>query len=94
MHNKLKFERRMRNRMGLFAAHEWVEVTIFERSVLNTRYPEVPPWFAQYEVPADFIAEVPPCWVYCGLSLLEDPQSARWMVFLSEWLAIVAKRFL
>ena len=69
-------------------------MTTFERSVLNTRYPEIPAWFAQYEVPADFIAEVPPCLVYSRLSLLEDLQSARWMVFLSEWLAIVAKRFL
>ena len=69
-------------------------MTTFERSVLNTRYPEIPAWFAQYEVPADFIAEVPPCLVYCGLSLMKDRHSPRWMVFLSEWLAIIAKRFL
>ena len=94
MHSKLKFERRMRNRMGVFVAYEWVEITTFERDVLNTRYPEVPSWFAQYEVPADFIAEVPPCLVYYGLRMMEDPQSPRWIVFLSEWLAIVAKRFL
>ena len=69
-------------------------MTTFERSVLSTRYPEIPAWFAQYEVPADLIAEIPPCVVYCGLSLMEDPHSARWMVFLSEWLAIIAKQFL
>ena len=94
MHNKLKFERRMPNRLGVFVAYEWLEVTSFERSFLNTRYLEIPAWFAQYEVPADFIAEVPPCVVYCGRSLLGDPQSARWRVFSSEWLAIVAKQFL
>ena len=32
--------------------------------------------------------------MYFGLILAEDSQSARWMVFLSEWLAIVAGRFL
>ena len=37
MHGKLKFERRMRNRMGVFIAYEWVEVTSFERVVLRTR---------------------------------------------------------
>ena len=62
MHTKLKFERRMGNRTGVFVAYEWVEVTKFERTVLSTRYPEIPAWFAQYEVAADFIAEIPPAW--------------------------------
>ena len=56
MHTKLKFERRMRSRTGLFVAYEWMEVTTFERTVLSTRYSEIPAWFAQYDVPADFIA--------------------------------------
>lgn len=42
MLGKLKFERRMRNRMGVFVVYEGVEVTTFKRSVLNTRYPEIP----------------------------------------------------
>ena len=94
MHGKLKFERRMRNRMGVFIAYEWVKVTSFERETLNTGYPEVPKWFDQYEVPADFVAKLPPCLVYYGLSMREGPQSPKWMVFLSEWIAIIAKRFI
>ena len=63
--------------MGVFIAYEWVEVNTFERSFLNTGYPEISAWFAQYEAPADFIAEVPPCLVKVGLSMMEDTQSAR-----------------
>lgn len=84
----------MRNRMGFFVVYEWVKITTFERDVLNTRYPEVPTWLARYEFPADTIAEVPPCLVYYGLSIMVDPQSSPWMIFLSEWISIVAKRFL
>lgn len=73
MHGKLKFERRMRNRMGVFIAYEWVEVTSFERVTLHTRYPDLPTWLDQYEVPAYFIAELPPCLVYYGLCMMEDP---------------------
>ena len=69
MHGKLKFERRMRNRMGVFIAYEWVEVSSFERVVLRTRYPDLSTWFDQYEVPADFLAELPPCLVCNGLSM-------------------------
>ena len=94
MHGTLNFERPMRNGMGVFIAYEWVEVTSFERVVLRTRYPDFLTWFDQYEVPADFLAELTPCLVYHGLSMREDPQSSKWMVFLSEWLAIVAKRFI
>ena len=83
MHNKLKYERRMRNRMGFFVAYEWVEATSFERDVLTARYPELPAWFAQYEVPADLLTELPPCLVYYGMSMMADPQSLCWMVFLS-----------
>ena len=32
--------------------------------------------------------------MYHGLSMMEDPQSPKWMVFLSAWLAIIAKRFI
>ena len=77
MHGKLKFERRMRNRMRVFIAYEWVEVTSFERVVLHTRYPDLPTWLDQYEVPADSLAELPPCLVYHGFSMIEDPQSPK-----------------
>lgn len=94
LHTKLKSERRMHNRTGLFVAYEWVEVTTFERKVLNTRYPVTPAWFAQYEVPANFIAEVQRRAVYFGLNMMEDTQSACCVVLLSEWLINVAGRLL
>ena len=74
MHIKLKYECRTCNRIGVFVAYEWVEITAFERDVLTARYPELPAWFAQYEVPADFLAELPPCLVYYRMSMIADPQ--------------------
>ena len=94
MQGKLKFERRMRNRMRVFIAYEWAEVTSFERVTLHTRYPELPTCFDLYELSADFLSGFPPCLVYYGLCMMGDPQSPQWMVFLSEWSAIFAKRFI
>lgn len=71
----LKFERGMCDRMGVLVAHEWMEITTFERSVLIMLCPEVQTYFSLYEVSADFIAEVPPCLMYCELKMMEDSQS-------------------
>ena len=93
-YEKLKYGRWMRNALGVFVAYEWIEATTFEPRSRYEWYPQIPHWFSQYEVPADFVAEVPPFLVYFGLSLNDSPQSPRWMIFLSEWIAIVAKRFI
>ena len=45
--------------------------------MLGTWYPDLPMWFDQCEVPADFLAELPPCLVYYGLSMMEDAQSLK-----------------
>ena len=41
---------------GRPVAYQWVEVASFERETLPTQYPNLLPWFSQYEVPADFRA--------------------------------------
>ena len=56
MHGKLKFDRRMQNGMDVFIAYKWVDVASFDRGVSRTRYPDLPTWFDQYEVPVDFLA--------------------------------------
>ena len=90
-YEKLKYERRLRNALGVFVVYEWIEATTFEPRSRYERYPQIPHWFSQYEVPVDFVAEVPPCLVYLGLSLNDSPQSPRWMILLSEWIAIVVQ---
>ena len=83
-YDKLKFERQMRTALGIFVAYEWIEATTFQPRSRYERYPQIPHWFSQYEVLADFLAEIPPCLVYFGLSLNDSPCLPRWMVFLSE----------
>lgn len=84
----------MRNAYGVFVAYEWIAATCFEPRSWYERYPQITHCFSQYEFPADFVAEVPPCLVYFGWSLNDSPHSLRWMIFLSEWVDIVAKRFI
>lgn len=91
---KLKFERRQRNALGVFVAHEWIETANFVRDALRARYPPIPSWWEQYEVPPGLMAEIPPVIVYYGFAMIDDPSSPLWSVFTAEWLTIVAKRLL
>ncbi|KAI0559062.1 hypothetical protein FGB62_169g43 [Gracilaria domingensis] len=90
----LRFERRCRNHTGCFIAYQMVEVNEFRRDNLDRRYVLVPSWFSEYEVPIDMRVELPPVVTYQGFELVQNPRSGLSALFLSEWVALVAKRFL
>lgn len=41
-YDKLKYERRMRNDLGVFVAYEWMEATTFQPRSRYERYPQIP----------------------------------------------------
>ena len=46
-YDKLKYERRMRNALGILVAYEWIEATTFQPRPRYERYPQIPHWFSQ-----------------------------------------------
>lgn len=91
---RLKFERRQRNALGVFVAHEWIEVSTIRQEALRGRYPASNPEWELFEVPPEFMAELPPVIVYYWFAMANDPLSSLWAVFASEWVTIIAKRVL
>jgi len=90
----IRVERSNRNRYGYLIPHQCREVAIVRRDAMPGRWPRVPMWFAEYEVPQGCLVELPPCVTYVGLWLNEHRDSPYWSVFVTEWCVLAAKNLL
>ena len=90
----IRMERSNRNRYGFLIPHQCREVAAIRADEMARRWPRVPTWFEEYEVPQGCLAELPAAVTYVGTWLDERRDSPYWTVFLTEWCVTVAKNLL
>lgn len=85
----VRFERRTRSQTGFFVAYQMLEASEMLRTFLPGRYVRTSSWWADYEVPQGFWAEMGPIYTYFSLCLCGSSHSL-WTIFMTEWCVCVA----
>lgn len=85
----MRIERRARARSGIFCQWHQPEAEGVTPAEQLRRWPKVPSWFAEWEVPQGFWAELGPPLAYIGSALLHDRGSGWWVVVLTSWVVEV-----
>ena len=81
-------ERRHRHRLEAFISYHDKEAgALFPRTAGN-RYPKLPFWWPEYEVPYGFRAQTPPVLTYRGIEFMRCHSYGRDLVLRTEWAAM------
>ena len=83
------FERRFRHRTDCFIGYHCTDAAALNPGLTRRRYPALPSWWIDYEVPFRFWAQTPPILTYRGLLFMSPEHGRGWdLILRAEWAAL------
>ena len=84
-----EFERRFRHRTECFIGYHCTDATALNPGLTHRRYPALPSWWIDYEVPFRLWVQTPPILTYWGLIFMSPNHGRGWDLMLrTEWAAL------